>query len=391
MTFYHKMGILPAKRHTVFRKPDGTMYREQVIGTCGFSGNQATLYHLNDPISFKKMGKVYDLSPVYEEDPMVKYRLFNTFELKTDAESNDPIMGRNYVLANEDLKIATVAPEQEMNYFYRNSEGDEILFVHEGEGTVESIFGILPYKTGDYIIIPVGTTYRINMQTDSTRFLVIETQDEITIPKKYRNEFGQMLENSPYCERDIHPPSELITIDEKGEFEVRIKMNGKLTGYIQEQHPFDVVGWDGFLYPWTFNIADFLPITGQILQPPSVHQTFAGTGFVICSFVPRMLEYYPGAIKTPYFHSNVDSEEVLYYVNGNFHSRKGVDKGAITLHPMGLTHGPHPGVLEASLSVKETNEFAVMIDTFKPLRVTKKAVQCENEDYLYSWSQPQNS
>ena len=247
------------------------------------------------------------------------------------------------------------------------------MFVHEGEGQVETIFGILPYRSGDYIVIPIGTTYRIKPTSEKTRFLVIESSGEITTPRRYRNEYGQLMEHSPFCERDIRVPQILEPKDEKGTFEVRVKARNQLHAYYYDFHPIDVVGWDGYLYPWIFNIEDFEPITGSIHQPPPIHQTFAGPNFVICSFVPRMYDYHPEAIPAPYWHSNVDSDEVLYYVKGNFMSRRGIEEGSITLHPSGLPHGPHPGTVEASIGKTRTEELAVMVDTFRPLYVTQAA------------------
>jgi len=385
MPFYYRLGEIPHKRHTQFRKPDGSLYREEVMGTKGFSGIESILYHHNAPTQIKHVGIVRDLSLDYEEPSPLRYRHLNTFAVNPPVEENDPIMGRIFMLGNEDVKIGIANPNKPMDYFYRNADGDEVLFVHYGEGKLETIFGTIPYRKGDYLVIPVGTTYRIVMETDQTRFLVIESSDAIVTPKRYRNEHGQLLEHSPYCERDIRPPQELVTHNEKGDFEVRVKLRDQLNSYLFGFHPLDVVGWDGYLYPWAFNIADFEPITGRIHQPPPVHQTFAGNGFVICSFVPRLFDYHPEGIPAPYFHSNVDSDEVLYYVDGNFMSRRGINEGSITLHPMGLPHGPHPGTIEASIGKKETNELAVMVDTFRPLRVTKQALTCEDEKYVYSW------
>lgn len=385
MPFYQQKGKIPHKRHTMFRKPDGTLYREQVMGTKGFSGIQSILYHHNPPTQIKHVGLIRDMKLRYEEASPLRYRHFKTFGITVPERENDPVMGRIFTLGNEYVKIGVCHPTEEMNYFYRNADGDEVLFVHEGSGRLETIFGTIPYRKWDYLVIPVGTTYRIVMKSPQTRFLVIESRDSITTPRRYRNEHGQLLEHSPYCERDIRPPEELITYDEKGDFEVRVKHRDQLNSYYYGFHPFDVVGWDGYLFPWAFNVEDFEPITGRIHQPPPVHQTFAGTGFVICSFVPRLFDYHPEAIPAPYFHSNVDSDEVLYYVDGNFMSRKGIEEGSITLHPMGLPHGPHPGTIEASIGKKETNELAVMVDTFNPLKVTVQSLSCEDENYVYSW------
>ena len=271
-----------------------------------------------------------------------------------------------------------------MNYFYRNGEQDEVLFVHAGEGRLETVFGTLAYRAGDYLVIPMGTTYRVVWDTPS-RFLVIESASAVETPKRYRNEFGQLLEHSPFCERDIRPPSVLETHLEEGEFEVRVKARGMITSYFFAHHPLDVVGWDGYLFPYAFNIEDFEPITGRLHQPPPVHQTFQAHNFVICSFVPRLYDYHPLSIPAPYYHSNIESDEVLYYVDGNFMSRKGIEEGSVTLHPMGIPHGPHPGTIEASIGAKGTQELAVMLDTFRPLKVAKFAGNVEDPNYMSSW------
>lgn len=302
------------------------------------------------------------------------------------SETGDAVAGRRYLLGNEDIRIGVVNPTEKMSYFYRNGDGDEVLFVHVGTGKIETIFGTLAYRPGDYVVIPVGTIYRVLPDAGESKFLVIESSSWITTPKRYRNEHGQLLEHSPFCERDIRGPEVLVTHTEQGEYEVRTKSRDYLHSHIFAHHPLDVVGWDGYLYPWIFNIADFEPITGRIHMPPPIHQTFEANNFVICSFVPRMYDYHPEAIPAPYYHSNVDSDEVLYYVKGNFMSRKGVSEGSITLHPMGIPHGPHPGTIEASIGKKETLELAVMIDTFRPLRVVKQARDIEDKNYKYSWN-----
>jgi homogentisate 1,2-dioxygenase len=383
MPFYHRLGKVPAKRHIQYHQPDGTLYREQVMGTKGFSGIQSILYHIHPPTQVKEAKKLGDWQIPLEEEGANRHRHFFTFEAKAHG---DPVTGRTYWLVNEDVAIATASPSEQMNYFYRNSDGDEVIFVHEGEGVLETVFGELPYYPGDYLVIPVGTTYRFRMNSDDSRFLVIESTGEITTPRRYRNEMGQLMEHSPFCERDIRVPEKLNTHDEKGEFEVRVKARKQYHSYIYEFHPFDVVGWDGYLYPWAFNIHDFEPITGSIHQPPPVHQTFQGPNFVICSFVPRMYDYHPLAIPAPYYHSNVNSDEVLYYVKGNFMSRKGIREGSMTLHPSGIPHGPHPGKIEASIGKTHTEELAVMIDTFRPLRVTQSALAFEDPEYMYSWN-----
>ncbi|MDR6224736.1 homogentisate 1,2-dioxygenase [Desmospora profundinema] len=381
MPFYHRMGEIPRKRHVQFKKEDGSLYREEVMGTKGFSGIQSILYHHHPPTQVSRVESLREWAPEWEERGANRHRHLTTFDLPAGG---DPIEGRVYLLVNEDVAIGVSRPTEEMDYFFRNSDGDEVLFVHEGEGELQSVFGTLTYRPGDYIVIPVGTTYRIERKSD-TRFLVIESSGEITTPKRYRNEHGQLMEHSPFCERDIRLPERLDTYLEKGEFEVRVKAHGQLNAYFYNFHPLDVVGWDGYLYPYIFNVDDFEPITGRIHQPPPVHQTFAGPNFVVCSFVPRLYDYHPEAIPAPYYHSNVNSDEVLYYVDGHFMSRKGVREGSITLHPSGLPHGPHPGKVEASIGKKGTEELAVMIDTFRPLRVTKAALEVEDPGYITSW------
>ncbi len=273
-----------------------------------------------------------------------------------------------------------------MEFFYRNSQGDELLFIHEGQGTLETTFGVLPYHEGDYLVIPRGTTWRMVSSTPEQRMLVVEAFGHaIQPPKRYRNEFGQLLEHSPYCERDLRPPTELPLHEEHGEFDVRIKVNDELMTYTYDFHPLDVIGWDGFLYPYAFNIGDFEPITGRVHQPPPVHQTFEGPGFVVCSFCPRKLDYHPLSIPVPYNHSNIDSDEVIYYVSGDFGSRKGIEIGSFTLHPRGIPHGPHPGTVEKSLGAERTEELAVMVDTFRPLKLAAEAESLDDPQYPFSW------
>ncbi|ARU61649.1 hypothetical protein CBW65_11950 [Tumebacillus avium] len=384
MPFYHKLGEVPAKRHTQFRQADGSLYREQLMSTKGFSDIYSLTYHINPPTQVTRVEKIRDIVIEKEEQGALKHRHFlaHRAELK-----GDPIDSRQVLMFNSDVSLAISKPTEEMNYHYRNSDCDEVLFVHEGEGVLETIFGNLTYGKGDYLVIPVGTTYRVVMHTPS-RFFVIESASMIKTPKRYRNEHGQLEEHAPFYERDIRPPSELVTHDEKGEFEVRVKSRNQLHSYIFDFHPLDVVGWDGYLFPYAFNIGDFEPITGRLHQPPPVHQTFQGEGFVICSFVPRLYDYHPLSIPAPYFHSNIESDEVLYYVDGNFMSRKGIEEGSVTLHPMGIPHGPHPGTIEASIGKTETNELAVMVDTFKPLHIAKAAHKVEDENYMYSWLPP---
>jgi homogentisate 1,2-dioxygenase len=380
---YRQMGRIPHKRHTMFKKDDGSLFREQVMGTRGFSGTQSILYHHHMPTEVVKAALIGSYIPEYEEQKSLKHRLFLT---NKTVKKGDALGAREYILGNQDLLIGTASVNEPMKSYYRNGDGDEMLFVHYGSGKLETMFGTLSYRAGDYLIIPIGTIFRmIPDRKEETKLLFIESFSQITTPRRYRNEYGQLLEHSPFCERDFRGPEILETFDDKGEFEVVTKSRGALHSHSLGHHPFDVVGWDGYLYPWAFNVEDFEPITGRVHQPPPVHQTFEGNNFVVCSFVPRLFDYHPAAIPAPYYHSNVNSDELLYYVKGNFMSRKGVQLESITLHPSGIPHGPHPGKTEASIGKKETLELAVMIDTFHPLKVVKSANILEDQDYMFSW------
>jgi homogentisate 1,2-dioxygenase len=381
MPFYHCLGELPHKRHTQFRRPDGLLYHEQVMGTRGFEGIQSIVYHRRAPTAMLKAEDRGPIEIALEQPGALRHRHFRTRRL---AQNGDFITGLQPLLHNHDVTINMVQPAEPMNYHYRNGQGDELLFVDRGEGRIESLFGTLPFRRGDYLVIPIGTTYRLVTNGPAT-LLVFETRGSIETPRRYRNEHGQLLEHSPYCERDIRVPQELASHDEAGEFAVLVRARDRLTMHTLDHHPLDAVGWDGYLYPWAFNIEDFEPITGRVHQPPPVHQTFKGPNFVICSFVPRKFDYHPLAIPAPYNHSNVDSDEVLYYVEGNFVSRKGIEEGSISLHPSGLPHGPHPGAAEGSIGKQGTEELAVMIDTFHPLRVARVALAIEDDQYPYSW------
>lgn len=387
MPFYHRLGEIPHKRHTQFRNPDGSLYSEQVMGTRGFEGIQSIIYHRRPPTAIVR---VEDRGPVQvdsEEPGALRHRHFRTAQLEAGG---DALSGRQPLLFNTDVTMSVALPNSAMllpdgrPYWYRNGQGDELLFVHDGEGRLESNFGLLPFRRGDYLVIPIGTTYRLE-HTGALKLVVFETRGSIETPRRYRNEHGQLLEHSPYCERDIRVPQELASHDETGEFAVLVRAAERLTLHTLDHHPLDTIGWDGYLYPWAFNIEDFEPITGRVHQPPPVHQTFKGPNFVVCSFVPRMFDYHPLAIPAPYNHSNVDSDEVLYYVEGNFMSRRGIEVGSISHHPSGLPHGPHPGAAEASIGKERTEELAVMIDTFHPLRVARAAASIEDANYAYSW------
>ncbi|TDL35257.1 homogentisate 1,2-dioxygenase [Jeotgalibacillus sp. S-D1] len=381
--FYRQMGKIPHKRHTMFKKEDGTLYREQVMGTKGFSGTQSILYHHHLPTEVAKSELAGSYLPEYEETESLKHRHFFTSKL---TKKGNAVSARKYILGNDDLLIGIIHANEQMEDYYRNGDGDEMLFVHYGSGKIETMFGTISYRKGDYIIIPIGTIYRvIPAAEEETKFLLIESFSQLTTPRRYRNEYGQLLEHSPFCERDLRGPEELLTFTGKGEHTILTKSRGYITKHVLNHHPLDVVGWDGYLYPWAFNIEDFEPITGRVHQPPPVHQTFEGHNFVVCSFVPRLYDYHPEAIPAPYYHSNVNSDELLYYVEGNFMSRKGIEKGSITLHPSGIPHGPHPGTTEASIGKKETLELAVMIDTFKPLKTVKQSKEIEDTNYMFTW------
>jgi len=383
MTYYYKLGEIPHKRHTQFRKSDGSLHHEELMGIHGFAGIQSILYHLQPPTAIRQVGIHRPVEVVYEDDESLRPRHLRSAPV---PEGGDAVEGRVALMGNSDVILSVVRPTEPMSYWYRFAHGDEVLFVHDGTGVLESQFGTLTYRPGDYLVIPTGVMWRLLPDAGvAQRLLVIEAYGHIEPPKRYINNYGQFLENSPFCERDIRPPDTLLTHDEAGAFEVRVKARGVITRFEYGHHPLDVVGWDGHLWPYAFNIEDFEPITGRVHQPPPVHQTFDGPGFVICSFVPRLFDYHPLSIPAPYNHSNVDSDEVLYYVEGDFMSRKGIDRASLTVHPNGIPHGPHPGTYEGSIGKERTDELAVMVDTFRPLRLTKAARQLEDEKYAYSW------
>jgi homogentisate 1,2-dioxygenase len=385
MPSYHRLGQIPPKRHTQFRKPDGTLYSEELFGTEGFSGNYSNIYYHYPPTRVKKV-EPFKNEQRHEDwnEGVQRHHHLKTAQL---TAGSDAVLGCQPLMYNKDVSIGIALPTQPMNYYYRDGDSDLVYFVHDGHGTLETNFGVLPYHEGDYIVIPRGTTFRFDIPADSpnTRFLVIEAHGTIEPPRRYLNKNGQLLEHSPYCERDIRGPEELVTHTERGEFEVRVKVGPIISSYFYDFHPINTVGWDGCEYPWIFNIGDFEPITGRIHQPPPVHQTFQGPNFVVCSFVPRKLDYHPLSIPVPYNHSNIDSEEMIYYVNGNFGSRRGIERSSITLHPRGIAHGPHPGAVEKSLGAERTEELAVMVDTFYPLKLTTIAQSVDDPAYPYSW------
>jgi homogentisate 1,2-dioxygenase len=383
MAFYYKLGQIPRKRHTQFRKSDGTLYAEELISTEGFNSMYSLVYHSHPPTLVKDIGEPINVEPKVAQSKNMRNRSFITFKT---PPTNDYLKSRVALLLNTDITISVAAPKQSMtDYFFKNADSDEVLFVHEGSGTLKTIYGQIRFEYGDYLVIPRGTIYQLEFNDENNRLLVIESPTPIYPPKRYQNSFGQLLEHSPYCERDIKLPENLITHDEKGDFKVFIKKQNLLYPYTYATHPFDAVGWDGYCYPYGFSIHDFEPITGRLHMPPPIHQTFEGRNFVICSFVPRMYDYHPQSIPAPYNHSNVDSDEILYYVDGDFMSRKHVERGMITLHPKGIPHGPHPGTVEKSIGAKETKELAVMIDPFYPLQITQEALNLEDPNYWKSW------
>lgn len=385
MSHYFTLGKIPHKRHTQFRKPDGTLYSEQLFSTEGFSDDYALLYHCYPPTMITKTDEPIDVSPKIAEEKMLKHRSLEGFNIKPEK---DYLQSRKAVLVNGDCHIVLAAPQESMkDYFYKNADADEMIFVHEGSGKVKTQYGELPFSYGDYIVLPRGTIYQVEFNDAHNRLFIVESFTPLRFPKRYMSRYGQLMEHSPFCERDIRTPQDLKTIDEKGDFLIKTKKKGILYGLHYGTHPFDVVGWDGCCYPYIFSIHDFEPITGRVHQPPPVHQTFETNAFVVCSFVPRLYDYHPDAIPAPYNHSNIDSDEVLYYVAGEFMSRKHVTRGMITLHPAGIPHGPHPGAVEKSIGAKETAELAVMVDTFRPLQLTMEALEIENPGYVMSWAE----
>ena len=380
---YHKLGTIPQKRHTQFRKPNGQLYQEELFSTEGFSDMASLLYHCYAPTEIIQVEEPWSVAPKTIHDKQLKHRCLKGFNVKPEA---DYLKSRKPVLVNDDCKITLSAPqESSTTYYFKNADADEVIFIHEGSGTLKTMYGNIRFAYGDYLVIPRGTIYQMHFDTKINRLLIVESSGPITTPRRYRNDFGQLMEHSPFCERDIRKPENLETFDEQGNFLLYIKKQDNIYPYHYLNHPFDVIGWDGYVYPYAFSIHDFEPITGRVHQPPPVHQTFDGKNFVICSFVPRLYDYHPYAIPAPYNHSNIDSDEVLYYVDGDFMSRNHVEKGMITLHPGGIPHGPHPGAMERSIGAKETRELAVMVDTFRPLLMTEHAVSIEDPNYFLSW------
>jgi homogentisate 1,2-dioxygenase len=392
MPYYTKLGKLPSKRHIQFRRPDGGLYSEEVFGTEGFVGPTSTLYHIHPPTQVIGWKTLYGTRPEYVERDVMRMR-----HVKTSAmpPKGDPVTGRTVLFGNEDVEMGICVPAEPMRYWFKNGQGDECLFFHHGSGTCETTFGTLKFKAKDYLVIPKGVIYKLTFDEPQAgdpapRFLVIETANgsHILPPPRYLSkQTSQFLEHAPYCERDLHGPEMPLTRDKKGSYEVRIKSRNLVHSYMYSYHPMDVVGWDGCYYPYLFNIDDFSPIVGKHHMPPPTHQTFEAHNFVICSFCPRLLDFHPQAVVVPYNHSNLDSDEVLYYVEGNYKARRGIESGSISMHPQGIPHGPHPGTVEATLGATFTNELAVMVDTFRPLYPTQAALDLDDLAYPMSWEE----
>ena len=383
MPRYHKLGDIPSKRHTVFKNKNGRFYYEELFGTIGFDGMSSLMYHTQRPTQVKEILNTYSISPKAAIENNLKSMMLVGFNIEKES---DFLKSRKVILFNNNCQISLASPTKSLKeYFYKNTDSDEVIFIHKGSGKLRTFLGNIDFKYGDYLVIPRGVIYQIDFNEENNRLFIVESKSPVYTPKRYRNWFGQHLESSPYCERDLHPPNELETFDEIGDFLIKIKKDDSIHECVYAAHPFSIVGWDGYNYPYKFSIHDFEPITGRIHQPPPVHQTFETSNFVICSFVPRLYDYHPNAIPAPYNHSNIDSDEVIYYVDGDFMSRKNVDEGYISLHPAGIPHGPHPGLMEKSIGKKETKELAVMVDTFQPLKVTDYAVKIDDGKYYQSW------
>ena len=389
MPIYHTLGEIPRKRHIAFRKPDGGLFSEQLVGHEGFSGTSSLLYHVHPPTTVQSVRRVREMVYEAEDDLTLKHRHWRTSAAPTGGSAT---LDRVPLLFNADIAMLYAEPDEHDGHFYRNAQADEVVYVAKGRGVLETQFGDLPYREGDYVVIHRGIMHRWNMDlAEPHKLLVMESRGHVRWPKRYRNAFGQLIEGAPYSERDIRRPTELRTHDERGDHRILVKQYDALNEYVLDHHPFDVVGWDGYFYPWAFNIHDFEPIVGRVHQPPPVHQTFEGDNFVICSFCPRPYDFDPEAVPAPYSHSNVDSDEVIYYASEEFMSRKGIEFGSITHHPDGIPHGPHPGRAEASIGQKETRELAVMMDSFRPLKVARAARPFEDEGYHRSWIEAQHA
>jgi homogentisate 1,2-dioxygenase len=382
MPYYVQLGKVPRKRHIAFRGEGGRLLPEELIGNHGFTGPASLVYHLREPTKVKSVRRLRCLDWKAEPERRLQHRHFRSLQLSPGPSL---IFDRLPVLFNGDVALSVAAPRTNDDVFYRNAQGDEIVFMTEGHGVLESPFGVLPFRQGDYVVVPRGILHRYRFDDATARCLVIESAGAVRTPKRYRNEFGQLLEHCPFSERDIRHPEWAEPRDERGDFQVVVKKDNEFVEMVLACHPFDAVGWDGYYYPWAFNIHDFEPRVGRVHLPPPVHQTFEGDNFVVCSFCPRPYDFHPEAVPAPYNHSNVMSDEVLYYASSEFMSRKGIEFGSVTLHPDGLPHGPHPGRTEASIGQPKTDELAVMVDTFRPLHVSAEALAAEDRDYYRSW------
>jgi homogentisate 1,2-dioxygenase len=382
MPVYQQMGKIPRKRHSVFRQENGQLYVEELMGNKGFDGLSSLLYHIHPPTCVRSVRLVKSLDWRPAPDAPFHHRHFRTARV---SEVPQATTDRVPLLFNTDVAMSMAKPTAAEEPFYRNAQGDEIVYVSDGEGVLESLLGDLAFGRGDYLVIPRGIVHRYRYTAKPVRLLVIESTGYVRTPRRYRNEHGQLLEHSPYSERDIRRPQALQTHDRGGDFPILVKKDNCLVEFVLDHHPFDVAGWDGYYYPWAMNIADFEPRVGRFHLPPPVHQTFEGDGFVVCSFCPRPYDFDAQAVPVPYNHSNVMSDEVIYYASSEFMSRKGIEYGSITLHPDGIPHGPHPGRTEQSLGQARTDELAVMLDSFRPLRVSQQAAAVEDADYQASW------
>ncbi|MBP6154802.1 MAG: homogentisate 1,2-dioxygenase [Chitinophagales bacterium] len=383
MPIYHQLGKIPPKRHTIFKSEDGHYFYEQLFGTEGFHGHSSLLYHVHRPTQVKEILSSKDVTPKIAIDKNIKALLLKGFQINAE---DDFLNSRKDLLVNSDCVIGLAAPRQSLtNYFYKNADADEMIFIHKGSGTLRTFMGNIPFEYGDYLLIPRGMIYQIEFDTEDNRLLYLESHAPIYTPQRYKNASGQLLEHAPFCERDLKLPKQLEIHDEKGDFIIKIKKQNTLHEFVYATHPFDVVGYDGYNFPFGFSIHNFEPITGRVHLPPPIHQTFETNALVVCSFVPRLYDYHPKAIPAPYNHSNIDSDEVLYYVDGDFMSRNNIEQGHITLHPKGIPHGPAPGAMERSIGQKDTHELAVMIDTFKPLMITEEAMKIDDGKYYKSW------
>jgi len=381
MPIYQQLGRVPRKRHIAFRDEGGRLLGEELIGNEGFTGPSSLLYHLHPPTAVKSVRRLKCLDWQAEPERLLKHRHFRSAALTTGPSI---VFDRVPLLFNADVGMSLARPTASDDVFYRNAQGDEVVYVSEGSGVLESQQGRLSFREGDYLVVPRGILHRYQFEGPA-RCLVIESAGYVRTPKRYRNAFGQLLEHSPFSERDIRRPEFAEPLDERGDFPLVVKKDNQFVEMVLGHHPLDVAGWDGYYYPWAFNIHDFEPRVGRVHLPPPVHQTFEGDGFVVCSFCPRPYDFDPDAVPAPYNHSNVMSDEVLYYASSEFMSRKGIEYGSVTLHPDGLPHGPHPGRAEASIGQARTDELAVMVDTFRPLQVSTAALTVEDPDYHRSW------